>query len=75
MLADGRAGVLHPCAIGWVLRSTAKRTPRRTYRFVERHAGAMAGLTFREATRALPPAQQKKLQALRERRALSARPG
>ena len=62
-------------AIGWVLRSTAKRTPQRTYRFVERHAAAMAGLTFREATRTLPPAQQKKLQALRERGALSAGPG
>jgi len=53
-------------AIGWLLRSTAKRTPERTYRFVEQHARQMAGLTFREATRALSPAQRRRLQALRE---------
>jgi len=54
-------------AIGWVLRSTAKRTPARTYAFVEKHGREMSGLTFKEATRALPAAQQKKLRALRER--------
>jgi 3-methyladenine DNA glycosylase AlkD len=54
-------------AIGWVLRSTAKRTPQRTYAFVEKHAGQLSGLSFREAVRALPPAQQKKLLALREK--------
>jgi 3-methyladenine DNA glycosylase AlkD len=59
-------------AIGWLLRSTAKRTPERTYRFVAQHAREMAGLTFREATRALPPAQQKRLRALREESALGA---
>lgn len=52
-------------AIGWVLRSTAKRTPQRTYAFVEKHARALSGLSYREATRALTPAQQKKLAALR----------
>jgi 3-methyladenine DNA glycosylase AlkD len=52
-------------AIGWVLRSTAKRTPQRTYAFVEKHASELSGLTFREATRALTPTQQKKLAALR----------
>lgn len=52
-------------AIGWVLRSTAKRTPQRTYAFVEKHARELSGLSFREATRALSPAQQKKLAALR----------
>jgi len=52
-------------AIGWVLRSTAKRTPQRTYAFVEEHARALSGLSFREATRALTPAQQKRLGALR----------
>ena len=55
-------------AIGWVLRSTAKRTPRRTYAFVAKHARALSGLSFREATRALAPAQQKQLIALREAR-------
>jgi 3-methyladenine DNA glycosylase AlkD len=53
-------------AIGWVLRSTAKRTPARTYAFVQAHGTRMAGLTFKEATRALPAAQQQKLRALRE---------
>lgn len=52
-------------AIGWVLRSTAKRTPERTYAFVEAHAHALSGLSFREAVRALPIAQQKRLNALR----------
>jgi 3-methyladenine DNA glycosylase AlkD len=52
-------------AIGWVLRATAKRTPERTYGFVRAHAAEMSGLTFREATRALPRAQQKELAALR----------
>ncbi len=52
-------------AIGWVLRSTAKRTPERTIAFVERHGPQMAALTFREATRNLSQAQQARLQALR----------
>jgi 3-methyladenine DNA glycosylase AlkD len=52
-------------AIGWVLRSTAKRTPARTYAFVAEHARELSGLSFREAVRALSPAQQKKLAALR----------
>jgi 3-methyladenine DNA glycosylase AlkD len=54
-------------AIGWVLRSTAKRTPQRTYAFVEKHAHELSGLSFREATRNLSAAQQKKLAALRSR--------
>jgi 3-methyladenine DNA glycosylase AlkD len=53
-------------AIGWLLRSTARRTPERTYAFVARHAREMGGLTFREATRTLPVAQQRRLRALRE---------
>jgi 3-methyladenine DNA glycosylase AlkD len=52
-------------AIGWVLRSTARRTPERTYAFVAAHARELSGLSFREATRTLPAAQQKKLAALR----------
>jgi 3-methyladenine DNA glycosylase AlkD len=54
-------------AIGWVLRSTAKRTPKRTYDFVAQHAAEMSGLTFREATRNLPARQIKALTALRAR--------
>lgn len=52
-------------AIGWVLRTTVKRTPERTVAFVERHAAAMSGLSFKEATRNLPAATQKRLVALR----------
>jgi 3-methyladenine DNA glycosylase AlkD len=59
-------------AIGWVLRSTARKTPERTVAFVERHAARMAALTFHEATRRLSPAQQKRLRALR---AASSPPG
>lgn len=53
-------------AIGWVLRSTAKRTPERTVAFVERHAAQLAALTFREAIRNLPKREQDRLKALRE---------
>lgn len=53
-------------AIGWVLRSTSIRTPARTYDFVQRHAREMSGLTFREATRRLSVAQQRRLRALLE---------
>jgi 3-methyladenine DNA glycosylase AlkD len=53
-------------AIGWVLRSTARKTPERTIAFVEEHAPAMAALTFNEATRTLPPAQQRRLRTLRD---------
>lgn len=55
-------------AIGWVLRSTCKRTPSRTIGFVERHAGEMSALTFKEATRALESSQQRRLQLLRAKR-------
>ena len=53
-------------AIGWVLRSTARKTPERTITFVKRHASEMAALTFREATRNLPVSQQRNLLRLRE---------
>lgn len=52
-------------AIGWVLRSTARRTPQRTYAFVAKHASELSGLSFREAVRNLPPRQQRELSALR----------
>lgn len=52
-------------AIGWVLRATARRTPERTIGFVERYAGQMSTVTFREATRALPAPVQRRLLALR----------
>ncbi|MFZ5892308.1 MAG: DNA alkylation repair protein [Myxococcota bacterium] len=52
-------------AIGWVLRATAKRNPQLTYDFVSRHAAEMSGVTFKEATRALPATWQKRLRTLR----------
>jgi 3-methyladenine DNA glycosylase AlkD len=52
-------------AIGWVLRSTAKRTPELSYAYVKQHAGEMAGLTFKEATRNLKPKQIATLTQLR----------
>jgi 3-methyladenine DNA glycosylase AlkD len=52
-------------AIGWVLRSAARRRPERTYGFVKQHARELSGLTFREATRLLPARQRKELAALR----------
>lgn len=52
-------------AIGWVLRSTAKKRPERTIAFVSEHAKELSALSFKEATRNLPAAAQKKLAALR----------
>jgi 3-methyladenine DNA glycosylase AlkD len=54
-------------AIGWVLRSTARRTPERTIAFVREHASELSALSFKEATRNLPAAQIEKLSALRRR--------
>lgn len=53
-------------AIGWVLRATVRRGPERAVGFVERHAREMSPLTFREATRNLPPPEQRRLRALRD---------
>ncbi|HKU42383.1 MAG TPA: DNA alkylation repair protein [Polyangiales bacterium] len=50
-------------AIGWVLRSTSRRTPELTRAFVAAHARELSGLSFGEAIKHLPANQQ---QALRE---------
>jgi 3-methyladenine DNA glycosylase AlkD len=52
-------------AIGWVLRSTARRQRARTYAFTHAHAAAMSPLTFREAIRQLPADQQERLRRQR----------
>jgi 3-methyladenine DNA glycosylase AlkD len=52
-------------AIGWVLRSVALRRPELVVEFVEEHAGALSGVTFREATRRLSPAARRRLERLR----------
>jgi 3-methyladenine DNA glycosylase AlkD len=56
-------------AIGWVLRSAAKRGPARTYAFVAAHAAELQPLSFREATRNLPVVQRRRLERLRARAA------
>lgn len=48
-------------AIGWVLRELAKLQPELVYDYVKEHHHAMSGLTYREATRKLPPTMQAKL--------------
>lgn len=52
-------------AIGWVLRTASLATPERVVAFVSEHAAALSGLTFREAIRRLPVADQRRLLAQR----------
>jgi 3-methyladenine DNA glycosylase AlkD len=52
-------------AIGWVLRSTSRRTPELTRAFVQAHARELSGLSFREAIKHLPAKQQQALWKLR----------
>jgi 3-methyladenine DNA glycosylase AlkD len=52
-------------AIGWVLRETGKQRPELVIGYVRQHAPAMAGLTFREATKRLDAEVQAELKALR----------
>jgi 3-methyladenine DNA glycosylase AlkD len=42
-------------AIGWVLREVSKRRPELVFAFLRRHRQQLAGLTFREGSRQLPP--------------------
>ncbi|HWO09088.1 MAG TPA: DNA alkylation repair protein, partial [Polyangiaceae bacterium] len=58
-------------AIGWVLRSVASKRPALVARFVAEHLESLSGLTYREATRALPAAQRTKLAAQRTNAARS----
>jgi 3-methyladenine DNA glycosylase AlkD len=48
-------------AVGWVLRDTSRRRPELVAAFVEMNRDAMSGLTFREATRALPEPIRERL--------------
>lgn len=54
-------------AIGWVLRARSLTHPEQVARFVSVHLAELSGVTFREATRRLPAALQKKLAAARGR--------
>lgn len=48
-------------AIGWILREVSKKRPHLTVDFVNRHRGRLSGLSYREATKRLSPAWEKKL--------------
>ena len=56
-------------AIGWVLRAASLVRPELVVAFVSRHGAALSGLTFREATRRLPVAARRELEAQRTREA------
>lgn len=45
-------------ALGWVLRDRTRTRPQDTVAFVRQHQEHLSGLTLREATRRLPPAQR-----------------
>ncbi len=48
-------------AIGWVLRELSKSEPETVFAYIKKHKTEMSGLTYREATRRLPPAMQREL--------------
>lgn len=48
-------------AIGWALRELAPRQPRLVFDFVKKYESKMSGLTYREATRKLPPELKQQL--------------
>ena len=52
-------------AIGWVLREVTKKRPALVEEFCLAHARACSGLTWREATKYLPPAMKKRVDAAR----------
>lgn len=49
-------------AIGWVLREVGKRRPELVVAFLSEHKGAVAGLTYREATKYLPREMRRSLE-------------
>lgn len=48
-------------AIGWVLRETSKQRPELVYRWLSERSGRASGVTMREATKYLTPAQRRRL--------------
>jgi 3-methyladenine DNA glycosylase AlkD len=52
-------------AIGWALREAAPKAPKLVFDFTLQHAADMSSVTFKEASRKLSAAQQKKLVAAR----------
>lgn len=49
-------------AIGWTLREMSQKKPDIVFKFIKRNKELMSGLTFREASRKLPPALVKKME-------------
>jgi 3-methyladenine DNA glycosylase AlkD len=54
-------------AIGWVLREVSKKRPALVRDFLRDHGSRASGLTWREATKYLPPAMQSELSRARVR--------
>ncbi|MCA9564263.1 MAG: DNA alkylation repair protein [Myxococcales bacterium] len=54
-------------AIGWILRETSKRDPAGVTAFLEQHIDKLSGLTFREGSRKLAPAEIERLKGLRSK--------
>jgi len=54
-------------AIGWILRDVSKRRPGLIVAFVRRHATQMSGVTWREASKYIPPADRAFVEALRKK--------
>lgn len=52
-------------AIGWILREAVAHEPGRVAAFVEQRAARLSGVTWREATRKLPPRERRRLDAVR----------
>jgi 3-methyladenine DNA glycosylase AlkD len=59
MLADKQFFIRK--AIGWVLREVSKKRPELAYRFLSEHRGRVSGLTMREGSKYLSPAQRASL--------------
>jgi 3-methyladenine DNA glycosylase AlkD len=52
-------------AIGWVLREVSKKRPALVEEFACAHAGRCSGVTWREATKYLPPAMKRRAERAR----------
>jgi 3-methyladenine DNA glycosylase AlkD len=52
-------------AIGWVLREVSKKRPALVGGFVCAHAGRLSGVTWREATKYLPPTMKRRAERAR----------
>lgn len=56
-------------AVGWVLRDVSHRRPALTAAFVRRHAARLSGVTWREASKYMAPADRAAAEAVRKKAA------